>query len=67
MAFPDSVVEAAWKRLGERCECRRSTCGHAGRCSAVLSWTVRGLDRLLGGGWEAHHVTADGPDIASNC
>jgi hypothetical protein len=66
MAFPDSVVAEAWKRSGERCECQRSTCGHVGRCGVVLVWGARGNEKTLCA-WEAHHVAAGGPDVASNC
>jgi len=66
MAFPDSVVAEAWKRSGGTCECKRGTHGHVGRCGVRLVAQDRGSDRVLGG-WEAHHVTASGPDTASNC
>lgn len=66
MAFPDSVVAEAWKRSGGCCECTRSTHGHVGRCNAKLVPQARGNEKVLGG-WEAHHVTAGGPDVASNC
>jgi len=66
MAFPDSVVVAAWKRSGGCCECTRTTHGHAGRCGVRLVWGARGSDKHPGG-WEAHHVTAGGPDTLSNC
>ena len=70
MAFPLSVVEAAWRRSGGRCECQRSTCGHGyWRCGKQLDWNARGNDYAYGG-WEAHHKTAaavGGPDTLSNC
>ena len=70
MAFPLSVVEAAWRRSGGRCECQRSSCGHGyWRCGKQLDWSARGNDYAYGG-WEAHHKTAaavGGPDTLSNC
>ena len=52
MAFSDSVKNAAFRRAGGRCECRRRVCGHAGRCS-----------KSLANGWHAHHITSQaGPE-----
>jgi len=65
MAFPDSVVRQAWQRSGARCECTRRTHLHSGRCSRVLKWEDRGKETSTG--WEAHHVTAGGADVLSNC
>ena len=66
MAFPDSVVVEAWQRSVGCCECTRSTCGHVGRHGVRLVLAARGNDKVLGG-WEAHHITAGGQDVASNC
>ena len=33
MALPQTVKDAAIKRAGGKCECRRSTCSHSGRCT----------------------------------
>lgn len=65
MTFSDTCVAAAWQRAGGRCECERTTHGHSGRCGKTLSWNNRGREGW--GAWEAHHITAGGPDIASNC
>lgn len=68
MAFPESVVQQAWKRAGGRCECRRRTHRHGARCSEQLVWSYRGKE--WPGGWEAHHITsveAGGTDTLSNC
>jgi len=65
MAFPESVVKQAWDRSGGRCECRRTTHGHSGRCSRTLLWPSRGKETSYG--WEAHHINANGPDTLSNC
>lgn len=64
-AFPDSVVSEAWRRSGGKCECKRTNHGHPGRCGAGLIYTARGKDTP--GGWEAHHINANGPDVLSNC
>jgi 5-methylcytosine-specific restriction endonuclease McrA len=59
MAFSEEVKAQAYRRAGGKCECRRATCGHAGRCNKDLSR-----------GWEAHHilsVAAGGTDGLSNC
>jgi hypothetical protein len=66
MAFPDSVVAEAWKRSGGCCECSRWNHLHGGPCNVRLIREARGNDKVLGG-WEAHHVTAGGPDTLSNC
>lgn len=64
--FPDSVVEQAWVRSGEKCECSRITHTHTGRCNKVLYKHRRG-DRDHGYGWEAHHISVSGGDTLSNC
>jgi len=67
MGFPSSVVEAAWKRSGGLCECRRERhTYHTGRCNKQLGWENRGKDGYRGC-WEAHHINAGGPDTLSNC
>lgn len=68
MAFPESIVKKAWERAGGKCECRRKTCGHSGRCNKQLVWDNRGEGPR--GAWEAHHITAvasGGDDTLSNC
>jgi hypothetical protein len=66
MAFPDSVVAEAWKRSGGCCECNRIEHNHVRPCGVKLIWKARGQDKYLAS-WEAHHVTAGGPDTAANC
>ena len=51
MAFRDDV----YNRAGGKCECKMKTCGHSGRCSAMLR-----------GEWEIHRITAGGPYSLSN-
>ena len=59
MAFSEDTKKDAWRRVGGKCECTRTTCGHhTGRCNARL-------DK-----WHAHHKTAvssGGSDVLSNC
>jgi len=60
MAFSEETKRAALIRAGYQCECRRSNCGHYGRCTT----------RLVTGRWHAHHVTSEfvgGSDALSNC
>lgn len=54
--FPQSVKDAAYKRAGGKCECKRSVCGHTGRCNKSLVI-----------GWHAHHINSNGPATLSNC
>jgi 5-methylcytosine-specific restriction endonuclease McrA len=66
MDFSDSVVLQAWQRAGGKCECKRLTHAHSwARCNNDLVWENRGREGR--GAWEAHHITAGGPDILSNC
>lgn len=68
MAFSISVVDAAWRRSGGRCECRRTTHGHSVPHGAVLVAVNRGRDGI--GAWETNHrtrVESGGDDSLSNC
>lgn len=65
MVFPEDVVKRAWIRADGRCECKRTVCGHSGRCSKLLKWESRGAESEYG--WEAHHVNSNGPDTFDNC
>lgn len=51
MAFRDDV----YNRAGGRCECTMTSCGHSGRCTAILR-----------GEWEIHRKTAGGQYTLSN-
>ena len=67
MAFTLSVIESAWRRARDKCECKRSTHQHSyGRCNKQLVWANRGKEGSRGC-WEAHHKTAGAPDTLSNC
>ncbi len=60
MAFPQDVVFGALYRAGARCECKRTTCGHMGRCNEFL----------VAQAWHAHHrlsQAAGGSDGLENC
>jgi hypothetical protein len=65
MAFLDSIVKRAWQRAGGRCECRRTTHDHYGRCGKALVWVNR--DREGRGKWEAHSVSGLHRGSASDC
>ena len=66
MAFPESVVEAAWRRAEGRCQCRRRSHKHRYvRCNKQLVWDNRGREGR--GKWEAHHISRTGGDTLSNC
>ena len=65
MAFSDDVIDAAWARSSGRCECRRTTHNHNGRCLHTLVKSMQGKEEP--GGWEAHHIDATGPDTIINC
>jgi hypothetical protein len=58
MAFPEYVKDAAFRRSGRRCECRRPSHGHGRRCPTQI-WRHRNV--------HYHHVNAYGEDILSNC
>jgi 5-methylcytosine-specific restriction protein A len=62
MAFSEETKQAAFRRAGGQCECRRLSCNvHA---------TLRCLTTLAAGRWHAHHRTAvasGGDDSLSNC
>ncbi len=61
MAFPESVKDAAFKRSGGRCECKRSShSNHTSRCSTTITRHSA----------EYHHVVSEdagGPDTLDNC
>jgi len=65
MAFSDFVVDQAWNRSGGKCECTRIRHEHNGPCNKELFKVARGKETPLG--WEAHHITAGGPDTLNNC
>jgi 5-methylcytosine-specific restriction endonuclease McrA len=63
--FPETEVKKAWDRADSRCECRRSSHSHVGRCNKLVRWESRGKESELG--WEAHHIDSNGADTVSNC
>lgn len=67
MAFSQDVINAAWKRAGGKCECRRTTCPHHNsRCDRSLD----PQNKAEGKKWHAHHivsVSAGGSDGLQNC
>lgn len=64
--FPESIVEQAWTRSGEKCECELTGHGHVGRCNKTLLKSFRG-DRDSSYGWEAHSVSGSHLDYLPDC
>jgi hypothetical protein len=63
MPFSETVKDQAFARSGGRCECHRDHTGenaphHGGRCPKTFTRHAS---------WEAHHISAGGPDTLSNC
>lgn len=67
MAFPQEVIDAAWRRAGGKCECTRQCPKHSGyRCNRILDPS----NQKPGMQWHAHHTVsqdAGGPDTIENC
>lgn len=62
MAFSEATKQAAFRRAGGQCECRRLSC--------TIHFTTRCQTKLTAGRWHAHHRTAvasGGEDSLSNC
>jgi len=62
MAFSEATKDEAFRRSRGQCECTRKEHDHMGRCSKTFT--------RYGGGWEAHHKTAQssgGGNELSNC
>ena len=65
--FPDWVVEEAWKRSGQGCECTRVTHpNHIGRCNKILLWTARGNRESIWC-WETHSKSGLHLIVPSDC
>jgi len=56
MAFSEEIVKKAWDRAQGHCE----------RCKKQLTFENRGRGEGRGC-WEAHHKSANGSDVLSNC
>lgn len=68
MAFSEETVKQAFQGAGGRCECKRTVCGHTGRCAKTFTFSQRAPSDQSG--WQANHVTsvaAGGSDGLSNC
>jgi len=62
-SFPQSVIDAAWRRAQGRCECREN-------CHSILNRCTRILDpqnKIPGKQWHAHHINSNGESVLSNC
>jgi len=55
--FSDGTIALAWLRSDGRCECKRKTHGHEGRCNKKLTYSKQGRD--TDDHWEAHHAGGD--------
>jgi hypothetical protein len=65
----DEPIENAWVRSHGRCECRRGSHRHQGRCNQALIWQQRGRAGH-GWAWEAHHSgsqTVGGWEAVQQC
>lgn len=68
MSFSEKTIQEAWDRSSGKCECKRDSCKHTGRCNKELLQKSQGSESEYG--WEAHHISADsadGSDGLSNC
>jgi len=65
IAFSEEIVREAWKRSGERCECRSERHGHEGRCAQLLLWTMSG--REGGAAWPVSWRTSWGTNVLGYC
>jgi len=66
MAFPESVIQDAWRQAGGTCQCRHTAHGHSSRCGHPVWWEHRD-DQVNKHGWEAHRIDPDGADTLENC
>lgn len=55
--FSQETINKAWNRSGGKCECKRSSHGHKGRCNKELELENQGRD--ADDYWEAHHANGD--------
>ncbi len=67
--FSDEVVQVAYERSKDRCECDRADCdeGHSGRCKTTFKFSDRGHEE---DDWNAHHWRArkkGGTGSVENC
>ncbi len=66
MAFPENVIEQAWKRASGKCECQRWAHKHTPvRCGRELTFANRGKEGQ--GRWEVHRVSPSFGDTLYNC
>lgn len=66
MAFPQEIINNAWRRAGGRCECIMNCHSSYNRCNKVLD----PQNKAFGKTWEAHHKVsqlAGGSDGLENC
>jgi len=61
--FPQSVIDAAWRRAQGRCECTENCHSVWTRCNKPLD--PRNI--MPGMRWHAHHINSEGDSVLSNC
>jgi len=69
MAFPNDVVETAWKKAGGKCGCQRTTHYYHREsiCGQGLVLESRGRESGRGA-WEAHHKDGNHDNsVPANC
>ncbi len=64
--FSDELIERAWQRAKEKCECERISHGHWGKCDKPLLKSAQG-NRDSTFGWEAHSKSGLHIDSLSDC
>ena len=66
MPFSDTIIKQAWLSSNGRCECIKSTHGHARICNKRLLEIYRGEDES-DQGWEAHSKSGGYLNDLSDC
>jgi hypothetical protein len=65
MKFSQKTIIEAWTRSGSKCECKKESHHHEGRCNKPLSFN--NLEGYRNGIWQANCINPHGNDLASNC
>jgi hypothetical protein len=65
MAFPEPLIQAAWRRSGGQCECTSDGHGHGKRCGTRLLSTLQAAEG--GAGRTASRRASWGTDVLANC
>ena len=65
MQIPGNIVDAAWERCGDQCECEDSTHDHTGRCKRPLVSVDR--SKSSHGAWDVYKFDPHGSNSLDNC